>query len=65
MTRKRRLNFSLAKNVPTTATDILKTNDESTFLGAKEVQSDSEDVEERAEKTRRKVARKLTEFRSD
>ena len=39
--------FSNAKSkyVPTTATDILETDDESTFLDAKEVQNDSEETE--------------------
>ena len=50
------------KYVPTTATDLLETDDESAFLDAKEVQSDSEDVEERAEKTRQKVARELNYY---
>ena len=34
-----------AKYVPTTATDLLETDDESTFLDAKEVENDSEETE--------------------
>ena len=51
-----------AKYVPTTATDLLQTDDESAFLDAKEDQSDSEDVKKRAEKTTQKAVRELTEF---
>ena len=34
-----------AKYVPTTATVLLETDDESTFLDAKEVENDSEETE--------------------
>ena len=56
------LSKSKAKYVPTTATVLLETDDESAFLEAKEAQSDSEDAGKRAEKLRQKVARELTEF---
>ena len=51
-----------AKYAPTTATDILETNDESAFLDAKEVEDDSIGTEERAETSRKRVTRELTEF---
>ena len=51
-----------AKYVPTTATDILETGDESTVLDAKEVEDDSDEIEKRADATRKRVARAETKF---
>ena len=52
-----------AKNVPTTATDILETDDESTFLDAKEVEDDSDETEKRADATRKKLRAQKLSFR--
>ena len=51
-----------AKYAPTTATDILETDGESTFLDAKKVEDDSIGTKERAETSRKRVTRELTEF---
>ena len=51
-----------AKYVPITATDLLETDDESTFFEAKEAQNNSKHTEERAGTSKRRVASELTKF---